>query len=62
MSARVLCLLFAACVYAIDPQHAQNITVYHVNQGGFGAAPVNMDTGDAGGDMCVAAAVALFTH
>lgn len=28
-----------------------NITVYHVNQASFGAAPVNMDTGDALGDM-----------
>merc|ERR1711957_653497 len=35
----------------IDPAHAQNITVFHVNPHQFGAAPINMDTGDAGGDM-----------
>ena len=47
--------LYLACqlgtVVAIDPAHAVNITVYHVNQATFGAAPVNMDTGDARGDM-----------
>eukprot|EP00658_Telonema_sp_P-2_P048187 TRINITY_DN3666_c0_g2_i3.p1 TRINITY_DN3666_c0_g2~~TRINITY_DN3666_c0_g2_i3.p1 ORF type:complete len:185 (-),score=41.19 TRINITY_DN3666_c0_g2_i3:674-1228(-) len=36
---------------AIDPVHRTNITVYHVNQATYGAAPVNMDTGDALGDM-----------
>jgi len=35
----------------IDPKYAQNITVYHVNPHKFGAIPVNMDTGDALGDM-----------
>ena len=35
----------------IDPQHAKNITVFHVNEHKFGAIPVNMDTADALGDM-----------
>jgi len=35
----------------IDPAHAQNITVYHVNPSAAGAIPVNMDTGDAAGDL-----------
>jgi len=34
-----------------DPQHAKNITVFHVNEHKFGAIPLNMDTGDAVGDM-----------
>ena len=36
---------------SIDPKHANNITVYHVNEHKFGAIPVNMDTADALGDM-----------
>ena len=27
------------------------LTAYHINQPTFGAAPVNMDTGDAKGDL-----------
>lgn len=36
---------------SIDPDHAINITVYHVNPKHFGPKPVNMDTGDVAGDM-----------
>ena len=30
----------------IDPVHATNITVYHVNPHAAGAIPLNMDTGN----------------
>ena len=36
---------------SIDPAHATNITVYHVNPHKSGAIPVNMDTGNAAGDL-----------
>lgn len=35
----------------IDPQHAMNLTVYHLNPAGAGAVPINMDSGDALGDL-----------
>eukprot|EP00040_Diaphanoeca_grandis_P015248 m.77569 g.77569 ORF g.77569 m.77569 type:complete len:329 (+) comp25027_c0_seq1:92-1078(+) len=35
----------------IDPAFETNITVYHVNPKPFGAVPLNMDTGDAAGDL-----------
>lgn len=35
----------------VDPAFAQNITVYHVNSKSAGAVPVNMDTGNAPGDL-----------
>lgn len=35
----------------IDPAWANNITVYHVNPHTAGAIPINMDTGDATGDL-----------
>jgi len=35
----------------IDPAHAVNITVYHVNPLRYGPKPINMDTGDEAGDM-----------
>ena len=35
----------------IDPAHAKNITVFHVNEHKFGAVPVNMNTADATGDL-----------
>merc|ERR1712232_112679 len=38
-------------VHSLDPKHAVNITVYHVNPLKYGAKPVNMDTGDEPGDM-----------
>jgi hypothetical protein len=47
----VLCALAASVVLAIDPKFAQNYTLYHVNPERFGAIPVNMDTGDAAGDL-----------
>ena len=36
---------------AIDPAFAKNITVFHVNEHQFGPIPLNMNTGDALGDM-----------
>ena len=35
----------------IDPAHAKNITVFHVNPHKAGAIPVNMDTGNPAGDL-----------
>lgn len=35
----------------IDPDYAENITVYHINPHHYGPNPINMDTGDAAGDM-----------
>jgi hypothetical protein len=46
-----LLALRASSVSAIDPAYAVNITIYHVNAATYGAAPVNMNTGDALGDM-----------
>lgn len=37
----------AVAAIAIDPAHALNITVYHVNPKHLGAKPINMDTGDS---------------
>jgi hypothetical protein len=42
--------LLIGVVAAIDPSKSEKVVVYHVNQATFGAAPVNMDTGDALGD------------
>ena len=50
-SAMLPALLSALSSLSIDPRHAKNITVYHVTEHKFGAIPVNMDTGDALGDM-----------
>ena len=47
----MLTLLFTVALPALDPRHAKNITVFHVNEHSFGAVPVNMDTGDATGDL-----------
>jgi hypothetical protein len=38
-------------VAAIDPAFAKNLTVYHINELSFGAVPLNMDVGDAAGDL-----------
>jgi hypothetical protein len=38
-------------VAAIDPAFATNITVYHINPISMGAVPLNMDVGDATGDL-----------
>lgn len=35
----------------IDPRHAANITVYHVNQRSRGVLPINMNSADANGDL-----------
>lgn len=35
-------VLFSAAIVAVDPQYADNITVYHVNPHQYGAIPVNM--------------------
>lgn len=43
--------LLSALSAAIDPRYATNITVFHVNEHKYGAIPLNMDTGDAVGDM-----------
>ena len=40
-----------ALLPAIDPRFAENITVFHVNEHKYGAIPVNMNTGDAVGDL-----------
>ena len=37
-----LSLIASMSVFAADPQHAENITVYHVNPHQYGAVPVNM--------------------
>ena len=42
--AAVLLQSNAALAAAIDPAHAANITVYHVNEHSFGAVPINMNT------------------
>merc|ERR1719321_272288 len=35
----------------IAPDFAKNLTVYHLNPASAGAIPINMDTGDARGDL-----------
>jgi hypothetical protein len=40
-----------SCSAQIDPGHSQKLTVYHLNPATAGALPVNMDTGDARGDL-----------
>merc|ERR1719321_1296303 len=35
----------------IAPDFAKNLTVYHLNPASAGAVPINMDTGDARGDL-----------
>ena len=46
-----LIMLASASALRINPAHAKNITVYHVNPHKYGAKPINMDTGDATGDL-----------
>ena len=41
----------AWCTPGINPLYKTNITVYHVNPASYGLVPVNMNTGDAHGDM-----------
>ena len=35
----------------VDPRYAKNITLYHVNERNYSAAPLNMNTADIDGDM-----------
>jgi len=44
-------LLVLPLTAAVDPEHAKNLTVYHVNPHAAGAIPLNMDTGNAAGDV-----------
>eukprot|EP00658_Telonema_sp_P-2_P018667 TRINITY_DN17318_c0_g1_i4.p1 TRINITY_DN17318_c0_g1~~TRINITY_DN17318_c0_g1_i4.p1 ORF type:complete len:382 (-),score=67.16 TRINITY_DN17318_c0_g1_i4:76-1221(-) len=50
-----LLIALAACIPLHHPHiprnHAQNLTVYHLNPLSAGELPVNMDTGDALGDL-----------
>ena len=39
-----LCLAPSSLAASIDPAHARNITIYHVNEKNYSAAPVNMNT------------------
>ena len=42
---------FFACSLAIcNALTPTNITIFHVNPDSFGAAPINMDTADVGGE------------
>ena len=41
----------SAAAARIDPKHATNITVYHVNGKSYPSVPLNMNTGSAKGDM-----------
>ena len=47
----LLTVLLSSLALAVDPRFAENITVYHVNEHKYGAIPVNMNTGDAVGDL-----------
>ena len=39
------------CSHGINPLYAKNITVFHVNPASYGPVPINMNTGDAAGDL-----------
>ena len=39
------------CTPGINPLYMQNITVFHVNPESYGLVPIDMDTGDAAGDL-----------
>jgi len=43
--------VFPITLGAIPPQFSKNLTVYHLNPLSAGALPLNMDTGDALGDL-----------
>lgn len=51
MLSHVLTSMLSVAPLQTRPSHAVNITVYHVNPHKYGAIPVNMDTGDATGDL-----------
>lgn len=44
-------VIFSSVTTAVDPAHALNLTVFHINPIEYGPIPVNMDTGDAAGDL-----------
>jgi len=46
----VMCLL-AVAVAQPRPEHGVNLTLYHVNPANYTPEPINMNTGDARGDM-----------
>lgn len=39
------------CAHGINPLYAKNITVFHVNPASYGLVPIDMNTGDAAGDL-----------
>jgi hypothetical protein len=39
------------CTRGINPLYRQNITVFHVNPASYGLVPIDMNTGDAAGDL-----------
>jgi hypothetical protein len=47
----LLSLVYGVTALKIDPQYAQNLTVFHLNPSHKGPVPVNMDSGDAMGDL-----------
>ena len=51
--ASVAAAVVAVVSAQIPIEFAKNITVYHVNPVQYGVAPVNMNTADLLGDMCV---------
>ena len=44
-------LSVSTVVLAVDPAYARNLTVFHINQLSAGAVPLNMDVGDAAGEV-----------
>jgi hypothetical protein len=47
----VACLAITEARRVIDPRFAKNITVFHVNEKNYSAAPIDMNTADLRGDM-----------
>ena len=46
LAAAVLCS--SSC--GLDPKYATSLTVFHVNEATYDAAPINMNTGDVAGE------------
>jgi hypothetical protein len=44
-------MLQLLAIAQIPHEYKQNLTVFHVNEDTYGTAPINMDTGNARGDM-----------
>mmetsp|Transcript_18201 Transcript_18201/g.42564 ORF Transcript_18201/g.42564 Transcript_18201/m.42564 type:complete len:397 (-) Transcript_18201:70-1260(-) len=51
VSATLLLLCAVGVDAQIDPRHAANLSVYHINPLKAGSLPVNQDTGDVSGDL-----------